>query len=143
MAKLETYLVPVDFSRSSKAALDYAVELIREGKGRLVVVHVFTDSVAEVPFPMRERYYAELREEVRRKFWKLRLDRKLSKKRYRFVILTGQNAGQLIASEAKRSRATMIVMGSHGRSGLGRLVLGSVAEKTIRYAGCPVLVVKR
>jgi nucleotide-binding universal stress UspA family protein len=49
----------------------------------------------------------------------------------------------VIVNQAKKARAAMIIMGSHGRTGLKRLVVGSVAERTLRYARCPVLIVKR
>ena len=48
----------------------------------------------------------------------------------------------LLRDRRTRLRASMIVMGSHGRTGLRRLLLGSVAERTLRYAKCPVLIVK-
>jgi nucleotide-binding universal stress UspA family protein len=49
----------------------------------------------------------------------------------------------VIAAVAKKSRAAMIVMGSHGKTGFQRFMLGSVAERTLRYAHCPVLIVKK
>jgi nucleotide-binding universal stress UspA family protein len=59
------------------------------------------------------------------------------------VIVQRGDPARVIANQAKKTRARMIVMGSHGRTGLKRLVLGSVAERTLRYARCPVLIVKR
>ena len=53
------------------------------------------------------------------------------------------NSADIIARQAKKLRVAMIVMGSHGRTGLQRLLLGSVAERTLRYTDCPVLIVKR
>jgi nucleotide-binding universal stress UspA family protein len=58
------------------------------------------------------------------------------------VILRGNNAAQLISEQAKKSRVAMIIMGSQGLKGMPRLILGSVAEQTLRYASCPVLIVK-
>lgn len=143
MAKSNVYLVPVDFSKTSEIALNQAIKLARENKGRLVLLHVIADPARGVPFFLRARYYAELEREAQRSFSKLRLDRRLSKRRCRFVIVRGPNPGRLIAKQAERSRAAMIIMGSHGRTGLKRLVLGSVAERTVRYAECPVLIVKK
>lgn len=143
MGRLKTYVVPLDFSTCSKSALNYAVRMGEESRGNLVFLHVIADPARGVPFFLRARYYAELEREAQRSFSKLRLDRRLSKRRYRFVIVRGQNLGRLIAKQAKKARASMIVMGSHGRTGLQRFVLGSVAERTLRYAGCPVLIVKK
>lgn len=143
MSTSKTYLVPLDFSPSSKIALDHAARLARKNNGKLLFVHVITDSASMVPFPFRPQYYKELEKEARQKFEKLRRSRKLAKGRYRCIILKGRNPARLIAGQAKRSRAAMIIMGSHGRTGLKRVVLGSVAERTLRYAKCPVLIVKK
>jgi nucleotide-binding universal stress UspA family protein len=74
---------------------------------------------------------------------KLVRKKKLKPRSYQSVIVKRGDPAQVIANQAKKTRAQMIVMGSHGRTGLRRLVLGSVAERTLRYAGCPVLIVKR
>jgi nucleotide-binding universal stress UspA family protein len=58
-------------------------------------------------------------------------------------VARGTNFAETIVREAKQLRAAMIVMGNHGRAGLQRLLLGSVAERTLRYADCPVLIVKK
>ena len=135
MARLKTYVVPLDFSKSSKLALDFAVRMVGESRGNLVFLHVIADPARGVPFFLRAQYYAELKREAEQSFSKLRLDQRLSKRRYRFVIIRGQNPGRLIAKQAERSRAAMIIMGSHGRTGLKRLVLGSVAERTVLPMG--------
>lgn len=143
MGRLKTYVVPLDFSRCSKSALNYAVQMAEQSRGNLVFLHVIADPARGVPFFLRARYYAELEREAQGSFSKLRLDRRLSKRRCRFVIVRGPNPGRLIVKQAKKSRAAMIIMASHGRTGLKRLVLGSVAERTVRYAECPVLIVKK
>lgn len=61
----------------------------------------------------------------------------------RFVLIKGRDPARGIAAQARKSRVSMIIMGAHGRTGLKRLVLGSVAEKTLRHARCPVLIVKK
>jgi universal stress protein A len=139
MAK-KTYLVPVDFSKASSAALGHAAKIAQERKDRLLLVHVITDPAEGVPLPLRSRYYEELASEAREKAKDLR--KKLKEVDYRLVVLNGPDAARSIAEQAKKSRASMIVMGSHGRTGLSRLVLGSVAARTIRYADCPILIVK-
>lgn len=62
---------------------------------------------------------------------------------YRCTILLAEDTARAIARQARKSRAAMIIMASHGRTGLQRLLLGSVAERTLRYAECPVLIVKK
>ena len=58
------------------------------------------------------------------------------------ALARGADFADVIVRHAKKLRASMIIMGSHGRTGLRRLLLGSVAERTLRYAKCPVLIVK-
>lgn len=61
----------------------------------------------------------------------------------RSMVVLGFSAADVIAKLAKKSRASMIVLGSHGRTGFKRFMLGSVAERALRYAPCPVLIVKK
>lgn len=67
MAASETYLVPLDFSSSSKIALDYAARLARKGKGKLLLVHVITEPAHMVPFRYREGYYEDLEREAQQR----------------------------------------------------------------------------
>ncbi|HXV79222.1 MAG TPA: universal stress protein [Candidatus Binatia bacterium] len=141
---VKRYLVPVDFSKSSDAALSYGGRLLKENKqASLILVHVITESAAKVPFYMREKYYEELKEEARKKIRRLLNKKHLRALKSRVVIVTSSDPARAIANQAKKSKASMIIMGSRGRTGLKRLVLGSVAERTLRYASCPVLIVKR
>ena len=128
----KTYLVPVDFSKGSEIALKHAMKLARTKKGKLLLVHI-------VPLVVHlETVAAFLRGELEA------MARRLGLKRaeYRLLVLERGEAARAIAHLAKKSRAAMIIMGSHGKTGLQRFVLGSVAERTLRYAECPVLIVK-
>jgi nucleotide-binding universal stress UspA family protein len=139
----KNYLVPVDFSKSSLAALNYAARLAKEnGKGALTLVHVITDSTAPVPFYMRENFLEALDREARQKLDKLIKKKNLRSLKCRVIIVQASDAAKAAADEAKKRRVSMIVMGTEGRTGVNRFVSGSVAEKTVRYAPCPVLIVK-
>lgn len=138
------YLVPVDFSKSSDMALAYGARLLKENKrASLLLVHVITDSAAKVPFYTREQYYRELKAEARKKIRRLLNKNHLKALKSRVVIAVSSDPARAIANQAKKTRASMIIMGSRGHTGLKRLILGSVAERTLRYATCPVLIVKR
>jgi nucleotide-binding universal stress UspA family protein len=80
--------------------------------------------------------------EARANFAKLLKRKRLQPKDCELVVKRGMDFADIIARQAKKLRASMIVMGSHGRTGLRRFLLGSVAERTLRYAHCPVLIVK-
>jgi nucleotide-binding universal stress UspA family protein len=143
MAQSRTYLVPLDFSRGSVKALDHALALAREDKSRVVALHVIPAEMIYPPTGGRFDFYALLERDARERFAKLSRRKKLNPEHCRFVMARGTNFAEVIVREAKKMRASMIIMGSHGRTGLQRLLLGSVAERTLRYAACPVLIVKQ
>ena len=143
MPKSNLYLVPLDFSRGSERALDYALRLARERKGKVVALHVIPAEMVYTFLAGRFDFYALLERDARQSFRKLVKRKRLKPEACRLELLRSANFAEAIARRAKRLRATMIVMGSHGRSGLQRFLLGSVAEKTLRYADCPVLIVKK
>ena len=149
MAAAKSYLVPVDFSKSSDAAVDHAVKLVKESGGKLILLHVISTSAlmmtgedAVTGTMVVEIERAQL-EEAQSQMAKLVRKKKLEPRSFQSMIVKRGDPARVIANQAKRIRAPMIVMGSHGRTGLKRLVLGSVAERTLRYARCPVLIVKR
>ncbi len=139
-----TYLVPVDFTQSSELALKYAAELAAQHKGTLIILlHVITDAPGHVPFYLRDRYFKELEIEAQKKIQRLLKSKYLQDLNCRVITVRGADAARTAGQVAKRRRATMIIMGSHGRTGLDRLLRGSVAEQVLRYAPCPLLVVKK
>ena len=81
--------------------------------------------------------------DARKNFSKLAKRKNLKPEDCRFIVARGTNFAEVVASQARKMRVAMIIMGSHGRTGLQRLLLGSVAERTLRYADCPVLIVKK
>lgn len=135
---IKRILVPVDFSKASLAGLDYAVQLAKRFKATLAVL-----------FVVEPLYYAGdlgLFLEEQQRFGREELSRLSSrlKKRHlkcRTVVQTGVPY-QMIAAEAERWNADVIVLATHGRSGLSHLVMGSVAEKVVRTARCPVLTLR-
>ena len=143
MASSNIYLVPLDFSRGSEKALDYALALARERNGKLVALHVIPAELIYPPTGGSFDFYAQLERDARENFSRLAKRKKLKPEHCRFIVARGTNFAEVVAKQARKMRVAMIIMGSHGRTGLQRLLLGSVAERTLRYADCPVLIVKR
>jgi nucleotide-binding universal stress UspA family protein len=149
MPSRSVYLVPTDFSKSAEAALDYALKLRDENEGTLILVHAIPISTlaASAPYEGSPQMIGEVdkaqHEEAEKQMTKLIRKKKLQPGSFRTVIVRRGDPARFIVDQAKKTRAAMIVMGSHGRTGLKRLVLGSVAERTLRYARCPVLIVKK
>lgn len=139
----KTYLVPVDFSKGSEAALDHAIKLAKKSRGKLLLLHVISTNFA---FPLEGDFsnILEILQKNAGDSMRTLIRRKgLKPIRCRSVIMLGMNPADVIATVARKSRAAMIVMGSHGRTGFQRFMLGSVAERTLRHAHCPVLIVKK
>lgn len=143
MPKSNSYLVPLDFSRGSEVALNHALALARENRAKLILLHVIPAAMVYPSEGTTFDFYGLLERDARESFIKLAKRKQLKPGDYRVVLVRGVDIAEIIARQAQKLRASMIVMGSHGRTGLKRLLLGSVAERTLRYANCPVLIVKR
>ena len=143
MAASKTYLVPVDFSKGSEAALRLAVKIAKKDRSKLLILHVISATFA---FPLETGFIdiiERLEQDARRALAKFTRRLRLKPGSFRPVLIRAVAPASAIADPAKKSRAAMIIMGSHGRTGLQRLMIGSVAERTLRYAHCPVLIVKK
>lgn len=132
-------VVPIDFSDNSLAALDTARELVADA-GDLYLIHVLP--VLEVAEP--GVIWNTIDDQSRRHHAEQALREQLDAAKYAgvHVEISIGDAGHEIADHAKAIGAELIVMPSHGRTGLKRLLIGSVAERVVRLAHCPVLVLK-
>jgi nucleotide-binding universal stress UspA family protein len=134
MLPLRRILVPIDWSELSQRALGLAVPLAREHAAELFLLYV-VPLPALMYGPPPETYLNQMLEALRR------LQPGDPKVRVRHLVAEGAPA-LAILSAARGSQCDLIVMGTHARTGLKRLLLGSVAEDVIRKAPCPVLAVK-
>lgn len=132
-------LVPVDFSESSEVALAQAANIARAQKAQLLIVHVnepvavYTDmGVGAFPVETNKEALESMLAEVRPADSSLVVERRL---------LEGEPADEIVRC-AKEEQASMIVIATHGRRGLSRMLMGSVAEAVVRRATVPVLTVK-
>jgi nucleotide-binding universal stress UspA family protein len=141
MLPIKTILHPTDFSDCSRQAFRLASLLAREQGGRLIILHVkpppeVTVASGDALVVLQPGGYDErLRQALRR----LDVDDPEVTVEHR---LAEGNPARVIVEQAEASGCDLIVMGTHGRTGLGRLLLGSVAEHVLRKACCPVLTVK-
>jgi nucleotide-binding universal stress UspA family protein len=146
MVSIRRILVPTDFSDNSARAVRYAAELADKFGSELVLLHVvqdlalvLPDAVMPTPIPtadldqLMESAKAGLKAQVEA----LGLGRLNPKTEVRF----GSPAGEIDAA-AKDLAADLICVSTHGRTGIAHLLLGSVAEKIVRHAPCPVLIVR-
>jgi nucleotide-binding universal stress UspA family protein/quercetin dioxygenase-like cupin family protein len=137
---IRTILHPTDFSENSRLAFDVACSLARACEAKLVMLHVIYPSSAPLadvpPNPLEP---AELQEQVVGRLpWPEFSDRTLH---VEHRVAEGDAVSEIVSS-AHNLDCDLIVMGTHGRTGIRRLLAGSVAEGTLREADCPVLTVR-
>lgn len=146
MLKIERILCPTDFSDFSERAYEYAISLARHYEAELYLLHVVRPVIVgypeySVPDSINE-FYGELRdyaEEQLREFAKVHAEGGVQAK----VTVQEGVVTESILEFARENSIDMIVMGTHGRKGFQRLTVGSVTERVLRKADCPVLVVRR
>jgi universal stress protein A len=141
---LRSILVPIDFSDCSRKALQYAVPLARQFGSRLMLVHVMPvhyfvgSEFGPVDVPVPE---VELRENSERALERLSREEIGAAVPVATRVCRGQPVQEIVAV-AREERVDLILLSTHGHTGLKHVLLGSVTENVVRYAPCPVLVVR-
>jgi nucleotide-binding universal stress UspA family protein len=145
MKSFERILVPVDFSKHSERAVRVAAELARRYGGALEIIHVYDPVAYALPGDyslFTAQQLDALCAEFERRLAAMKdLARASGVSQVKTHLRRGPCATS-ICELAREGAFDLIVMGTHGRSGLSRLLLGSVAERVLRSAPCPVLTVK-
>ena len=144
MREIKTILVPIDFSEHSKKAIDTAVELAKTLGASVHLTHVLHYPV-QVAAPgmvaIPQDLWTQIRDAAARKLEKAKQSLSGEGISAETHLIEGPNA-QSIVELADKISADLIVMGTRGLSGLKHVMLGSVAERTVRLAHCPVMTVK-
>lgn len=146
MADYRTILVPYDFSEHSAAALATAVDLARRLRSDLTLLHVVYAPVVAYPVAGAAGGPAvpqvELRIAAEEALAGVAQDIKDAPGQVDTRVVEAVNLAEAIRLVAEELRADLIVMGTHGRTGLAHAFLGSVTERALRTAPCPVLTVR-
>lgn len=145
MIPFRKILVPTDFSKHSSAAMDAAADLSRRYEAAVTLAYVFEPVTYALPEGHVMQSPPQL-DEMRSAFEERLAQAKIEAEtagalRVQSKLLTGPVANE-ISDFAEKGEFDLIVMGTHGRTGLRHLVLGSVAEKVVRTAPCAVLTVR-
>ena len=139
MLAIRKILCPTDFSDSARPAFDLACALARDYRAALVVMHVAPPTPAFAPDGIAIPVPVEGPDELRARLVQLHpVDPGME---VEYHVAEG-DAGEQLLKAARDTKADVIVMGTHGKSGLTRLLMGSVAESVMRHAPCPVLTVR-
>lgn len=146
MIKLKKILYPTDFSESSLEALKYAVSFARDYKAKLVLMHVVNEKIfseglnlPRVSAP--DALGQELAAEAERQLKVLIPAAERAGLDWEIAILSGMPFLEIIRY-ARANDVDLIVIGTHGRSGVEHIIFGSTAEKVVRKSPCPVLSVR-
>ena len=144
--EIRTILVPTDYSRCAKKALATAIEFARVFNARIVLLHSFHAeipmvSAMEGPYSLPPGFYGGLESAAKEHIEELAA--RLTEKEGVEVLgrVASEPAAFAIVGHAEELPADLIVMGTRGLTGLKHVMLGSVAERIVRTAGCPVLTV--
>lgn len=149
MSEYRTFVVPIDFSAHSRAALDTATDLAKRLNADLHLVHVvqppayaygYAYAGAAMPPPAVD--LTEVREGAMKSLKQLAAEIGEVPGAVEPHVVEGAGIADMIRQVAEKLDADLIVMGTHGRTGLAHVFLGSVAERTLRRAPCPVLTVQ-
>lgn len=137
---------PIDFSDASRAAMDVAADLARRGGADLVLLHAYP--IPGYTFPdgsvvASPKMMQELAEQAQRHLeeWQSAAASVAGEGRVTVEKVVGEPAAEIV-SFAKAKGVDLLVLGTHGRSGLEHALMGSIAERVVRKAPCPVLTVR-
>jgi len=145
--QIRSILFPTDFSECGNFALSYAASFARTFKASIICLNVIEPIVPTVgysgmtePLPIAD-IAEQLEDSAERELPKLAECDEFSGLEVEELVVHGEAAAEIVRV-AKDRNVDLIVIASHGRTGLGRILFGSTAEAVVRHAHCPVLVVK-
>jgi nucleotide-binding universal stress UspA family protein len=138
-------LTAIDFSENSYFAFEYALTLATQFQAELTIMHVINEPVdlrgfyvPHISFEQLEKEIEEGAEKMMAKFCQTHLGAYTN---YKTAIVTGIPYEEIIR-KAEETSAALIVLGTHGRTGLDHIIFGSTAERVVRGATCPVLTIR-
>jgi universal stress protein A len=145
MKPFDKILTAIDFSESSDFAFEYALTLARQFQAELILMHVINEPVdlrgfyvPHISFEQLEKEIEEGAEKMMEKFCQTKLG---DFTKFTTVVVAGIPYEEIIR-KSKETGASLIVLGTHGRTGIDHLIFGSTAERVVRSAACPVLTIR-
>jgi nucleotide-binding universal stress UspA family protein len=143
--QIKTILFPTDFSNGARAAMDHAISLAKDYHAKLVLLYVIQDiSIAEWYIPSSisvTDLVEDMQKSAMREMDKWYNEVAAMVKDVEKMVVRGVPFVEIIRT-AKDKNADLIVIGTHGRTGIDHMLFGSTAEKVVRKASCPVLTVR-
>lgn len=147
MLEIQRLLVPVDFSGFSDGAVKFAAAMAANFNAEMIIFHAISEDEVEkiaesrVPRYPIDMIYADMETELATHVGKLVAPSELEGLRVRYAVSSGTAAREIVEA-AKLHKVDLIVMATHGRTGLSHVLMGSIAEQVMRLAECPVVTMK-
>lgn len=147
VAKTEKILAPTDYSELGEAGLRIAAQIAQLHGARLILLNVLSKAEREelcesyLPKSSVDELFSDLERGLKEHFWKLVPELERNNIKLEALVREG-TAYEEILAEAKEKDVDLIVLATHGRTGLKHMIMGSVAEKVVRHSVCPVLTVR-
>ncbi len=143
--EIKRILFPTDFSDGALNALPYALDMAKSYGAKLYLLHVIYDiataSGLHIPHISVDEMYKELDASARKELEKFGLEQRRVLKDVEHTVIRGVPYEEILKF-AQEKNIDLIVMGTHGRKGIDRVLFGSTAERVVRNASCPVLTVR-
>jgi len=142
--EIRTILVPIDFSDNARPVIEWAAHLAGESNGKLILFHAYHLPVEFQQFEgayLPPDFWASVKNEAQASLARYETELREKGHAVESVVREGYAATAII-DEATERGADLIVIGTHGLSGLKHMLLGSIAERVVQKAPCPVLTVK-
>jgi len=138
-------LIPLDLGEASTRTLEYGRTIARAFRASLLVLHVvpnpYVTAASDVYMPPPQEFLDELERDAGQRLNEFLTDQDRKEFAAEAVVRVGDPGREIVAC-AQQQSADLIVMGTHGRTGMVHLLLGSVAERVVRTASCPVLTMR-
>ncbi len=146
MARYKKIVVPLDGSGWSETALPHAVEIARINNSELIILHIFRTPahqyIDQLALAGQDEHIQQLRETVKQKFMGLRNELREQGLHVRVQWIEGVNIAELVCEYAKEEQADLVIMTSHGYTGIAKFLFGSVANQIIQGLNVPVMIIR-
>jgi nucleotide-binding universal stress UspA family protein len=143
--EIKSILFPTDFSEGSAQALQYAVDMSKRYGAKLYVIHVIYDIAKAtgwyVPHVSMDQMYKDIQEGAKKELEKFGVEELSGVKNVERKVMTGVPHEEII-NFVSANKIDLIIMGTHGRKGIDKILFGSTAAQVVRHAPCPVLTVR-